>query len=624
MESPKNLKSGDIINKMKDRPLPPPPRPPREHKHKNKYFTDKEDNDGGAEKIIADFQENEDYKIEKSTEKCIEVEASTQTDPLPDDFVCEEFEITDDMKIIEPRRPKTLEDILKEEQEAEIERAKQLADEDHLSRGLQRFRESSQRSFSERSKGSADRSKASRPTTPSAILIERRVPTPLPYLDQTVLEASLTVQPVDNDEIVEKIESDPALSEIRSKRSEEKPESIPEDIQSSDVGSGQYQEEEERLKDNLMHKSSLSKYRENYYKPKYVDDEIDSKLESNIHEESTTCIQDTNVLQDETLSEAELSPPPQPPPRRRSSAAFTADQLPQQITSEAPSSPAPPSTSTQLLPVTEFSPAPIQAVTPNRLAVADLEVERLSVHALQAGQITVSQLHGAMISADDLDCKSGNLVVRNLELPPGLIEEIVERVRSSERPHSQAQTQTLEIEEQDRKFPTPSLPEEPPARPPPPQHQVFPPEYMQYSIPPPSFYQLRSPTDDDVIQPIQPPRRRRNYRRRDSSSEESFRERRRSSRQDTRSPEPTISELGGQLVNACGTSLTRAMNSILNYLRVAEKDGTPRSNISTAVLLLIIATIGFLIFGMSGRNIHHHHWDFFNLPGNNGHGNKEN
>lgn len=104
-------------------------------------------------------------------ERPIEVEVSTQTDPvLDEDFAMDDED--EDIDIEEflgaDGKLKTLEDILKEEQEAELERARQLAEAENLSRGIQRFRDSNQRSFSEKSRASADRSKSlSRPITPS-------------------------------------------------------------------------------------------------------------------------------------------------------------------------------------------------------------------------------------------------------------------------------------------------------------------------------------------------------------------------------------------------------------------------------------------------------------------------
>lgn len=96
-------------------------------------------------------------------ERPLEVEVSTQTDPVPDEeFALEDEEGDLEEYISSDGKVKTLEDILKEEQEAEMERARQLAEAENLARGIQRFRESSQRSFSERSN-------RSRPITPSGI-----------------------------------------------------------------------------------------------------------------------------------------------------------------------------------------------------------------------------------------------------------------------------------------------------------------------------------------------------------------------------------------------------------------------------------------------------------------------
>lgn len=48
----RRLKSGDVISKMKDRPLPPPPRPKRDPKKHRKSESDgKHDKDDDAEKI---------------------------------------------------------------------------------------------------------------------------------------------------------------------------------------------------------------------------------------------------------------------------------------------------------------------------------------------------------------------------------------------------------------------------------------------------------------------------------------------------------------------------------------------------------------------------------------------
>lgn len=186
------LQSGAIVRKMKDRPLPPPPPPKRDRKkHKKDDGEDEKlDKDDGAERIAApltidtnelelpEFEQGHDTKEYlprqdsdfSEPERVVEVEVSTQTDPvLDEDFVCDEDDDIDiDEFLASDGKMKTLEDILKEEQEAELERARQLAEAENLSRGIQRFRDSNQRSFSERSRASGDRSRSlSRPITPS-------------------------------------------------------------------------------------------------------------------------------------------------------------------------------------------------------------------------------------------------------------------------------------------------------------------------------------------------------------------------------------------------------------------------------------------------------------------------
>lgn len=187
------LSTSAVLSKMKDRPLPPPPRPKRDQKkHKKDDGDDKLDRDDGAERIVepliveTDLEEvrNEVWLNESQLprqdsdfsepERVIEVEVSTQTDPVTDeDFACEDEEDIDINEFLSTDgKMKTLEDILKEEQEAEMERARQLAEAENLARGIQRFRDSSQRSMSERSKTSGgNRSRSlSRPVTPSGEL----------------------------------------------------------------------------------------------------------------------------------------------------------------------------------------------------------------------------------------------------------------------------------------------------------------------------------------------------------------------------------------------------------------------------------------------------------------------
>ncbi|KAK0092793.1 hypothetical protein PV326_000569 [Microctonus aethiopoides] len=80
----KDLRSGDILNKMASRPLPAPPRPPRSRR----------------EKITEEHMESVNNLHNLSATEAF---ASTQTDPLPDDMVIEE-EITQAKLIVTPSR----------------------------------------------------------------------------------------------------------------------------------------------------------------------------------------------------------------------------------------------------------------------------------------------------------------------------------------------------------------------------------------------------------------------------------------------------------------------------------------------------------------------------------------
>ncbi|XP_055385251.1 titin isoform X1 [Condylostylus longicornis] len=719
-DSPLKLKSGEIINKMKYRPLPPPPRPPREKRDKSKHKLERDDfddHDGEGERI--------------ATEAAFEVEISTQTDPLPDDFVFEEFEITDDMKIIEPRNSKTLEDILKED-DKEMEGVKWNGD-DNLTRGIQRFRESTQRSFSEKSRASsaADRSKShSRPQTPAAIVVEKRVPTPIPNsrTNETMLEASLTVQPIDDhdfdieenitktslqgdgsfnesvsyqastvksvgehsgesyeeerlmdfaaeEQLVREEEEREKLREEMRKIQKEKEEEEERLIMEKIRELQRMEEEEERKTIEKLKELEILEQQEKRRLQKEAEEEerrqreeqdrriLEKIKELERQEEEDRRImeklrqlekefsaaeeaekQEANLLEtekQETVKEGQdfieeqeivkqTFEAPSRPPRKRPSVPNIAEE--DQIKSVALETTALAPVSEK--PIVDISTVPSQTSLPSHMALADLEVERLRVHALQAGHIMVSNLQGSQISADELECKGGNLVVRNLELPPGFIEDIVERVRSTERTHVQVETQTVENDETQKSKPVPSektesrgvpthhqtqhmyeqrpfIAEDIPPRPPLPP--LFPSEYM-HSIPPAAFYQLRNPDDEEYQPNLQAPRRRRHYRRRDSSSDDDHHRRRSRSR---RSPEPTVAQLGGQFLQACGTSLLRRLSQVANAMQFSVKEGGER-NIGILIAMFILMTLGFLLMAMSGKNIHHHHWDFFNPPNNEG------
>ncbi|XP_017074057.1 trichohyalin isoform X2 [Drosophila eugracilis] len=794
-----NLQSGAVINKMKFRPLPPPPRPPREKRSTragSQTLESYEDSEQVASSSQADSYDQGEF----------EVEVSTQTDPLPDDFVCEEFEITEDMKIIEPRRSngsgnKTLEDLLRSVEAAQeqdvVDGARVLSEDEQLAKGLQRFRDANQRSMSERSRASsqADRSKSlSRPQTPSsAVIIERRVPTPSLTAgeDDAAVQASLIVRPISASDLIDddlrreeeelrregllsdssvqsksdvedehgdvalsdyaasSADLDAAVEQLQQAQLESDYESRLEDdevertLRDSEYEEEKYSEQEEeqeisRLEKELTEQEleealekelqeamekELSDYRQKeeeqeqeqtFSEEELAASEIDyhqseeeratsevgyhpsedehplSDGEQPLSEEEHTLsdteqpetelpaveepIQKSTAIEPTTAEvelkfvatlptepafedkEEEVEEAPLPPPRRKSTTAL--EPIATTVLTIAEQS------SRELTPIQTLQ-SPPEPQIPSRLA--ELEVERLRVHALQAGQIQVSQLHGGQIKADDLECKSGQLVVQNIELPPGFIDDIVERVREQRPSLLTTETQTSRQASSEPATSEKELPVKPPRHsktteqspqvanldeqtqteagllPLPPPPSAYPSvEYLQ-SLAPLAFYNLQRSAEAEQAEALSAADRKAPHKCRRRHVQEHLepesgseveehlveRPRSRSRRSRTRSATQPLEEdydedqpktvvlAGRQFISACSLELVNIINQLTHYVRgeAVEPQQAPR-NISALMVLFILITFGVLIFLLTGRQVHTHHWDYFNPPGN--------
>ncbi|KMY98416.1 trichohyalin isoform X6 [Drosophila simulans] len=799
-----NLQSGAVINKMKFRPLPPPPRPPREKRSTragSQTHESYEDSEQVASSSQADSYDQGEF----------EVEVSTQTDPLPDDFVCEEFEITEDMKIIEPRRSngsgnKTLEDLLRSveaaQEQDEVDGARVLSEDEQLAKGLQRFRDANQRSMSERSRASsqADRSKSlSRPQTPSsAVIIERRVPTPSLTAgeDDATVQASLIVRPIsaadlidddlrreeeelrregllsdssvqsksdvedehgevalsdyaastaDLDAAVEQLQQAQLESDYESRLEDDEVERTLRDSEYEEEKFSEQEEEQEKTKlekelteqelEEALEKElqeamekELSDYRqkekeqESEQEQTFSEEEL-AASEIDYHqseEEQATSEVDYHPSEDEhplsdgeqplseeehTLSDTEHIPtepetqkveetihkstasepteaevelkfvatlptepafgdkeeepeePPLPPPRRKSTTALEPIATTALTIAEQ--------SSRELTPIQTVQSAP-EPQFPSHLA--ELEVERLRVHALQAGQIQVSQLHGNQVKADDLQCKSGQLVVQNIELPPGFIDDIVERVQREQRPSLlTTETQTSRQASSEPATSEKELPVKPPRHsktteqvppasnldeqtqtdagllPLPPPPAAYPSvEYLQ-SLAPLAFFNLQRSAEAEQAEGLKSIERKAPHkcRRRHvqepiesetgSEPEEQLveRPRSRSRRSRTRSAtqpldedydedQPkTVAQAGRNFASACSLELVNIINQLTHYVRGdAMEPQQATRNMSALVIFFIVMTLAVLVFLLTGRQVHTHHWDYFNPPGN--------
>lgn len=228
---------------------------------------------------------------------------------------------------------------------------------------------------------------------------------------------------------------------------------------------------------------------------------------------------------------------------------------------------------------------------PSRLHLTSLEIDNLSVtQLLTAGRITTSEFECKLSSS--LPSNSGTTI----EIPQGLIEEIVERVRSAERAQQQQQQKIENMEE-------------PPSRPPLPAQYQY--DDQQTSPVPPSFFQLRNYSEDEQPHLPAPHRRRKHHQKqkKESTSEDDYQR----PRSRTGGNDRSVLGLGSQFLRACGNSMIESGNQIMEILRAASKDEQSR-DLHIALIILIIIVAGLFLMGMSDKAIHHHHWDFFNYP----------
>lgn len=300
------------------------------------------------------------------------------------------------------------------------------------------------------------------------------------------------------------------------------------------------------------------------------------------------------------VSEAEQ--PPVPPPRRKSTVEEIEET--QIIEEDEPSIKIDTLQLEESQAVSEERPS---SPFPSRLHLTSLEIDNLSVTQLQAGRISASEIDSHSITTNEFECKLSSTMPNSnttIEIPPGLIEEIIERVRNAERAEHQHNQQQAQVETS----------EEAPVRPP------LPSQYQPTTQIPPSFYQLRDYSEEE--QPHLPaPHRRRKHQpkqRKESTSEEDYqKDQRTRSRtgQASGSSDQSVLGLGGQFLRACGSSLMDSGNHLMEVLRAASKDEQSR-DLHIAIIILIIIVAGLFLMGMGEKSIHHHHWDFFN-PGEN-------
>ncbi|XP_057652601.1 titin [Diorhabda carinulata] len=161
----------------------------------------------------------------------------------------------------------------------------------------------------------------------------------------------------------------------------------------------------------------------------------------------------------------------------------------------------------------------------------------------------------------------------------------------------------------------PDVDDEPPPRPPEPPMGYIP------SQPPTSFYALRAQKYVDENIPTVPRRRRHTKAKqvRRSSSEDSSEVSLTVRRHHRRSSDQSIVQLSGQLVRACGSEANNQLKRLINYILnnvLHNEDGKQDLNVMIIIILVLIVGLLLLGYGEERTVIHLHHWEYFNPPKN--------
>ncbi|XP_031640008.1 uncharacterized protein LOC116351986 isoform X3 [Contarinia nasturtii] len=586
--------------KIQNRPLPPPPRPPRDKRQRRKSNIDRkfDDNDDDAEQVavVGSFDDSE-----FSTREFVGAEMATQTSLDIDDLYLNE-DVPLDHETAE-QYSRTVEEILRSsdtQQQQPHDHSTRTSD-DNLSKGIQKFRESNQRSYSERSRASTER-QSSRPITPSALIIEQRI-----TRSPVQMDATLIMHPIDQDS------SPPKKIDYRTDSAES--EYVP---YADDVDDTHLDTEDERIINAAIQRYQM----------------LGNEIDSSLARESTPKAIDENKQQD--IVEKSTIEVPQPPPRRKSSA--NASQITETIT--VPLAEAETLSIASTHDLNQFTPEPVNDLSSESAEPTHAQVDSLTVVNIQSDDTTTVPIAKSETKP----------IVNSLQITPEVMQEIIERVRETlpiQSSASQSEPQTAS-----QTTPPPSPQESEPKVTPTetetnekvtdekkeksdntPKRPQTPTEYTPTTEIPASFYQLRTgiSEDESSLPPSAIPakhRSRKHTRRAESSSDEECSRRHHHSHHGggavarTNGQDLTIADLSGQLIRACGRALSSSLNtaghSLVDFLRgLTKNQDDQQKDLSLVLVILIIIVASLMMLGISGdRSVHHHHWDYFNPPDN--------
>ncbi|KAI4471304.1 hypothetical protein MML48_1g02276 [Holotrichia oblita] len=623
------LQSGEIVQKMKDRPLPAPPRPPRKTKDSDK--------DGPFKDITNQNDLDEEEPPLKT--KLEEAEVSVQTEPLPDDVVCEELVQEKGDKIIIPTTSKYHQPITEFENIETVTHGALVVTpvpEDFQEGPITSFSRSTERIITIRREvdnekdskipGSYTYTKESQPT-----IIERIIERPIASSPEIeVLKAQkLQVSDLDVDRLMvnELLASKIKVSEIDSDSisvTEINPKSGNLVIGGLELPASLIQEILNKLKSSQSSPESQSSTPQQTPESQTKVSKIEKQIGTSKNEEDST--ENENDL--EEFSKLTVK---EDVPLRDDKSFVKFDEPILSLEEEFPSE-----TEEKLSqPDSELSPTTLKTtieylddllMEENKRQEIEESARKIVQDVLQAAvdaktalpTLGRQQEYPFFEKSESIDLEEVPPLVPDTSEEERLIQELktdsagqkktpIEKQLDEppKRPPRQSDIHRLQQSQEDIFIPSQIienshnilLNDTPPPRPPDPEERL----YLR-SQPPPSFYVLRSPALDDLVDediPL-PPRRKRPPRppSRSTSEEEAPPATPRSRRH--RTPEPSIPQLTGQLTRACATASQKAFKRLVKHVTMN---------------ILRNADAGLILLGNGGSPIvHHHHWEYFNPP----------
>ncbi|CAH2103395.1 unnamed protein product [Euphydryas editha] len=544
----KDLQSGEVVSKMKDRPLPPPPRPPRGPKRK-KTSEEIEEQAHKVERRSVSSPENLQEKLEPMD--VIEIEVSTQTDPLPDDI---DFELGMDENL-DISISSSLRDIVDEDSMLGKVHDKASVSHRTLHSRVSRSEKSlklSDPKISEFSKVNPER------TSPTVILVEKRVssPTRINEREEILTEASLTVQPID----IEKSQTPdvPPLPRVKSTQIENsKPVPAPENKSALEKVSDAVRDIQlDNLVTQRLQVRDLDVGRLNVSElqaTKILVSDIEgmtlnvNELDSKSGHISVSGIEFSQSVIDEIVKKfAEISTSiissPQPPPQSQSQDTFDT-----------------------------FRPVSREEET---------QTDAPPENTIETATITEEHLTAPQPSLIHLETTEETSVPPQRPPPPDLTPLLYSYLQDITAPTSSLHLRPFSQREQRHLSEFPDS-----------QHQTPPPPARR-SKRKPALLHSESSSDDGKPRPsprrLPPP---------------------------VRIHEPTITEAGAQFLRVCQSSISRTFRNIFNMFMSYVHRTEDKRDVQMAMVIFLVLIAGLIMFGLSdSRTIHHHHWEFFNPP----------